>query len=180
MGVNIDKVLITRQEIEDMVTRLGAEITNDNKGRKVLLVCVLKGAFIFLADLVRHIDLPLEVDFMSVSSYGNNTDTSGVVRILRDLDTDITGKHVIIVEDIIDSGLTLRHLKELLSTRNPASISICTAFDKPDRRKAEVKVDYRGMIIPDEFVVGYGLDFAGDYRHLPDVCILSDDGGDKE
>ncbi len=180
MAVNVDKVLISRDEVEKTVRSLGERITNDYMGRKVLMVCVLKGAFIFLADLVRHIDLPLEVDFMAVSSYGNNTDTSGVVRILKDLDSDITGKHVIIVEDIIDSGLTLRHLKELLSTRNPASISICTAFDKPDRRSTEVEVEYTGMTVPDEFIVGYGLDYGGDYRHLPDVCVLADDGGDEE
>ncbi len=132
-----------------------------------------------MADLVREIRLPLAVDFMSVSSYGNGTSTSGVVRILRDLDTDITGKHIIIVEDIIDSGLTLNHLKELLQTRNPASIAICAAFDKPDRRQVNVRVDYRGLEIPDEFVVGYGLDFDGSYRHLADVCILGDDGGNE-
>jgi hypoxanthine phosphoribosyltransferase len=180
MTGNVDRILISRDDLAEMVGRLGAKITNDFKGKKVLMICVLKGAFIFLADLVRHINLPLEVDFMAVSSYGNNTDTSGVVRILKDLDSDITGKHVIIVEDIIDSGLTLRHLKELLSTRNPASISICTAFDKPDRRSTDVKVDYTGMVVPDEFVVGYGLDYAGDYRHLPDVCVLADNGGEKE
>ena len=180
MGRNIEKVIVSRDEIDKMTKRLGSQITRDFSGQKVLLVCVLKGAFMFLADLVRQIDIPLEVDFMSVSSYGDNTDTSGVVRIIKDLDTDITGRNVIIVEDIIDSGLTLNYLRDLLTTRNPACIKICTAFDKPDRRKADVKVDYCGMVIPDGFVVGYGLDFAGDYRQLPDVCVLSDDGGEEE
>lgn len=177
MAKVIRQVLISRDEIANMVARVGQEITADYAGKKILMICVLKGAFIFMSDLVRSIDLPVEVDFMSVSSYGGNTSTSGVVRILRDLDTDITGKHVIIVEDIIDTGLTLQHLKELLATRNPASIAICTAFDKPDRRKVDVTVNYRGMTIPDEFVVGYGLDYAGDYRHLADVCVLGEDGG---
>ncbi|MHB8963414.1 MAG: hypoxanthine phosphoribosyltransferase [Saccharofermentanales bacterium] len=177
MAKIIRQVLVSKDEISDMVARIGREITSDYAGKKILMICVLKGAFIFMSDLVRCISLPVEVDFMSVSSYGGNTSTSGVVRILRDLDTDITGKHVIIVEDIIDTGLTLQHLKELLSTRNPASIAICTAFDKPDRRKVDVTVNYRGMTIPDEFVVGYGLDYAGDYRHLSDVCVLGEDGG---
>ena len=179
MGKVVRQVLVSKDEIQNMVARIGQEITADYAGRRVLLICVLKGAFIFMADLVRCIDLPVEVDFMSVSSYGGNTSTSGVVRILRDLDTDITGKNVIIVEDIIDTGLTLNHLKELLATRNPDSIAICTAFDKPERRKVDVEVNYRGMTIPDEFVVGYGLDYAGDYRHLSDVCILGEDGGEE-
>lgn len=177
MAKIIRQVLVSKNEIANMVARIGQEITTDYAGKRIFMICVLKGAFIFMSDLVRSIDLPVEVDFMSVSSYGGNTSTSGVVRILRDLDTDITGKHVIIVEDIIDTGLTLQYLKELLATRNPASIAICTAFDKPDRRKVDVTVNYRGMTIPDEFVVGYGLDYAGDYRHLSDVCVLGEDGG---
>ncbi len=180
MAKDIKKVLITKEEIHEMVERIGKQITVDYEGKTILMICVLRGAFIFMADLVREISLPLSVDFMSVSSYGEGTSTSGVVRILRDLDADITGKHVIIVEDIIDTGLTLNHLKSLLMTRNPASMAICTAFDKPERRQAEVHVDYSGIRIPDEFIVGYGLDYNGDYRHLPDVCTLSDDGGDKQ
>jgi len=171
------EVLIPRQEIDQMVRRLADQITEDFQGEELFLICVLKGAFLFLADLVRYINLPVDVDFMSVSSYGDGVNSTGVVRIIKDLDSDISGKHVIIVEDIIDSGLTLNHLKELLSTRNPASISICAAFDKISRRLTDVKVDYNGIVIPDEFVVGYGLDYAGKYRNLPDVCILTNIGG---
>jgi hypoxanthine phosphoribosyltransferase len=133
---------------------------------------VLKGAFVFLADLIREIDLPCEVDFMSVSSYSGQH-TTGVVKIVKDLDTDISGKHVLIVEDIVDSGLTLKHLRDLLATRNPASIRICTAFDKPERRKVEIFVDYIGMQIPDEFIVGYGLDLDEQYRNLPEIAVLN-------
>lgn len=178
MAKYIKDILISEEKIHEMVVVIGERISRDYKGKDVLMVCVLKGAFIFLADLVREITIPIQVDFMSVSSYGNGTDTSGVVRILRDLDTDITGKNIIIVEDIVDTGLTMKHLKDLLATRDPASIAICAAFDKPDRRLVEVKTDYIGTTIPDEFIVGYGLDFKGDYRHLKDVCILGDDGGD--
>ncbi len=177
MSRKIERVLIPREKISEMVARVGAEISSDYEGRSILLIGVLKGAFIFMSDLVRCIRVPLQVDFMSVSSYGANTATSGIVRILKDLDTDITGRHVIIVEDIVDTGLTLQYLTELLTTRDPASIAICAAFDKPDRRKADIRVDYRGMTIPDEFIVGYGLDYAEDYRHLPDVCVLGENGG---
>lgn len=173
MTKKIKQILISKNEISKMVERIGAQITEDYKGKEVLFICVLKGAFIFLADLVRAVDLPVEVDFISVSSYGGHTETSGVVRIMNDLDTDITDKHVIIVEDIIDTGLTLNYLKDLLLRRNPASIAICTAFDKPNRRKANVKVDYTGLIVPDKFIVGYGLDYAGSFRHLKDVCELN-------
>ncbi len=179
MSKYVKGILISKKEIAEFVKRIGKQISSDYAGKEILMVCVLKGAFIFMADLVREITIPVQVDFMSVSSYGNGTSTSGVVRILRDLDSDITGKHVIIVEDIIDSGLTLKHLKELLATRNPASIAICTAFDKPERRKVDVLVNYIGQRIPDEFIVGYGLDFDGDYRHLADVSILGDDGGNN-
>jgi len=179
MAKYIKDVLISRQEIENMVKDLGIRISTDYEGKNLLVICVLRGAFIFMADLVREIKVPLKVDFMSVSSYGDDTVSSGVVRILRDLDSDITGKHVMIIEDIIDTGLTLKNLKDVLMTRNPASLSVCAAFDKPERRVADVKADYVGTIIPDEFVVGYGLDYAGEYRHLPDVCILAEDGGEN-
>ena len=164
-----------------MCQRLGEQISRDYADREVILIGVLKGAFVFMADLARYLTIPVRIDFMSVSSYGSGTRTSGVVRITKDLDSDITGKHVIIVEDIVDSGLTLNHLRQLLGTRNPASIAICTAFDKPERRKVEIEVEYVGMQIPDEFIVGYGLDFDGKYRNLPDVSILGDDtqGGEK-
>ena len=175
MAKYIKEVLITKDEIDQMCRRLGTEISRDYEDREIILIGVLKGAYVFLADLARYITVPLRVDFMSVSSYGSGTKTSGVVRINKDLDSDITGKHIIVVEDIVDSGLTLKHLRELLTTRNPASISLCTAFDKPERRRVDVDVDYVGMRIPDEFIVGYGLDFDGRYRNLPEVSILGDD-----
>jgi hypoxanthine phosphoribosyltransferase len=181
MSKYIKETLIPKDEIEKMCRRLGEQISKDYAGREVVLVGVLKGAFVFMADLARHISVPVRIDFMSVSSYGSGTRTSGIVRITKDLDSDITGKHIIVVEDIVDTGLTLKHLRELLGTRNPASIALCTAFDKPDRRKAEIDVEYIGMKIPDEFIVGYGLDYDGRFRNLPYVAILGDDnqGGDR-
>lgn len=176
MAKYIKEVLISRDQIDRMCQRLGEQISQDYADREVILIGVLKGAYVFLADLARHLTIPVRVDFMSVSSYGGGTRTSGVVRITKDLDMDISGAHVIVVEDIVDSGLTLNHLRELLCTRNPASIALCTAFDKPERRKVDITVDYVGMAIPDEFIVGYGLDFDGKYRNLPDVSILGDDG----
>ncbi|MGI6091164.1 MAG: hypoxanthine phosphoribosyltransferase [Saccharofermentanales bacterium] len=174
MGMGIKRILVSKEEIAEICARLGREITEDYQGKQVVLICVLKGAFVFLADLIREIDLPCEVDFMSVSSYSGQH-TTGVVKIVKDLDTDISGKHVLIVEDIVDSGLTLKHLRELLATRNPASIRICTAFDKPERRKVEIFVDYIGMQIPDEFIVGYGLDLDERYRNLPEIAVLNSD-----
>jgi hypoxanthine phosphoribosyltransferase len=181
MAKYIKEVMIPRGEIARMCQRLGEQISHDYAGREVILVGVLKGAFVFLADLARFLTIPVSIDFISVSSYGSGTKTTGIVRIVKDLDTDITNKHIIVVEDIVDTGLTLNHLRELLGTRNPASIALCTAFDKPERRKVEIAVDYVGMQIPDEFIVGYGLDYDGNYRNLPDVAILGDDnqGGEK-
>lgn len=181
MSKYVKEILIPRDEIARMCRRLGEQISADYADREVILIGVLKGAYVFMADLARHLSVPCRIDFMSVSSYGSGTRTSGVVRITKDLDSDITGKHIIVVEDIVDTGLTLRHLRQLLGTRNPASIAICTAFDKPERRKVEVQVEYVGMKIPDEFIVGYGLDFDGKFRNLPDVSILGDDnqGGEK-
>ncbi|MEA4888832.1 MAG: hypoxanthine phosphoribosyltransferase [Clostridiaceae bacterium] len=181
MAKYVKEILIPRDEIARMCQRLGAQISADYAGREVILVGVLKGAYVFMADLARHLTIPCRIDFMSVSSYGSGTRTSGVVRITKDLDSDISGKHVIVVEDIVDSGLTLKHLRQLLGTRNPASIVLCTAFDKPDRRRVDITVEYVGMQIPDEFIVGYGLDFDGKFRNLPDVSILGDDsqGGEK-
>ena len=175
MSKVVKRILIPKAEIDSMCCRLGEQITHDYKGKEIILIGVLKGAFVFMADLARYIDVPCRIDFMSVSSYGSGTRTSGVVRITKDLDSDISGKHIIVVEDIVDTGLTLKHLRELLSTRNPASIALCTAFDKPDRRKVDLEVEYTGLQIPDEFIVGYGLDFDGKYRNLPDVCVLGDD-----
>ncbi len=180
MAKYIKETLIPREEIAAMCQRLGEQITHDYADKEVLLIGVLKGSFVFLADLARHLNLMVRIDFISVSSYGCGTRTTGVVRILKDLDSDITNKHIIIVEDIVDTGLTLKHLRDLLATRNPASIALCTAFDKPSRRKVDVAVEYVGIQIPDEFIVGYGLDYDGNYRNLPDVSILGDDiqGGD--
>lgn len=169
---NIQEVLITKEEIHARIKELAAQITQDYAGKDLLVICVLKGALPFMADLIREIQLPLTIDFMAVSSYGDATSSSGAVMILKDLETNIHGRHVLIVEDIIDSGLTLNYLIENLQARKPASLKICTLLDKPDRRQVDIKVDYKGFQIPDAFVVGYGLDFAEQYRNLPDICIL--------
>jgi hypoxanthine phosphoribosyltransferase len=175
MGKCVKGVLLDREVIRGKVAELGACISRDYAGKEVLLICVLKGAVIFLSDLVRHLDLPVQLDFMAVSSYGKATETSGVVRILKDLESGIEGRHCLIVEDIIDSGLTLNYLQDNLLTRRPASLKIVTLLDKPERRRVEIQPDYVGFRIPDEFVVGYGLDFNGQYRYLPDICILGED-----
>ncbi|MCX7747856.1 MAG: hypoxanthine phosphoribosyltransferase [Clostridia bacterium] len=169
----IREVLVSRDAIREKVIELGRKISSDYEGKDLVLVGVLKGGFIFLADLMREITIPVDMDFISVSSYGNSKSSSGVVRIIKDIDVNVSGKHVLIVEDLVDTGLTLNHLKELFYTREPASVKVCTALDKPSRRKVEIEVEYEGIIIPDEFVVGYGLDYAGKYRNLPDVCILN-------
>ncbi|HHT44643.1 MAG TPA: hypoxanthine phosphoribosyltransferase [Fastidiosipila sp.] len=173
MAKRVARVLIEADEVQAFVKRIAEEINRDYAGKKVMLICVLKGAFIFLGDLIRYLDVDCEVDFMAVSSY-EGVKSTGVVRILKDLDSDISGKHVIVVEDIVDTGLTLDHLTNLLSTRGPASIRVCTAFDKPSRRKVDTAVDYIGRSIPDEFIVGYGLDFDEYYRNLPYVAVLED------
>ena len=178
MSHRVKGILISREEIAAFVKRIAEQISKDYQGEEIILVGILKGSFVFLADLARQITVPVRIDFMSVSSYYAGTKSSGVVKIVKDLDTDISGKHIIIVEDIIDSGVTLQHLKEMLLTRNPASLRLCTALDKPSRRKTEVEVDYIGEAIPDEFIIGYGLDFAGQYRNLPDICILEEEGGE--
>ncbi|MBA1334609.1 MAG: Hypoxanthine-guanine phosphoribosyltransferase [Firmicutes bacterium] len=172
MRNSIKEVLISEKEIQERVKELGQEITRDYKGKDLVVVGVLKGAVLFLGDLVKNISMPLTIDFIAVSSYGNSTTTSGVVRILKDLDNSIEGMDVLVVEDIIDSGLTLSYLYENLKSRGPNSVKICTLLDKPERRKVNVKVDYIGFVIEDEFVVGYGLDYAEKYRNLPEVCIL--------
>ena len=148
------KVLVSREELKAKTEELAKRITEDYRGKDLLLVGVLKGGFVFLADLARAIDLPLSIDFISVSSYGNSTVSSGVVRILKDIDYDITGKHVLIVEDLIDTGLTLTYLKDLFKAKHCASVKLCTILDKPSRRKVDLEVDYQGIIIPDEFVMG--------------------------
>ncbi|MDI9498031.1 MAG: hypoxanthine phosphoribosyltransferase [Bacillota bacterium] len=169
----LGEILVSREEIREMTRRVAAAISRDYEGREVLLVGVLKGACVFMADLIRELTVVTQIDFIAVSSYGKETKSSGVVRILKDLDEDITGRHVIIVEDIIDSGLTWSKLRELLLTRGPASLALCTAFDKPSRRTvANLTVDYTGLEIPDAFIVGYGLDYQGYYRELPEVRTL--------
>ena len=172
MMPDVKEVLIPSFEIQEKVRELGERITEDYRGERPLLVGVLRGAVIVLGDLMRNIDLPCEIDFMDISSYGTGTSSSGVVRILKDLQEDITGRHVLIVEDIIDTGLTLSYLLRSLLARKPASLEICAFLSKPSRRRVELDVKYLGFEVPDEFVVGYGLDFAGAYRNLPDICVL--------
>ena len=170
---DIEKVLIAEDEIKEIIARLGKQITEDYKDKNLLVVSVLKGSVMVMADLLREIKIPLRIDFMSVSSYGSGTTTSGSVKIIKDLDINLAGYDLLIVEDILDSGVTLSSLKEILLTRGPASVKICTLLDKPDRRKADIKADYVGAVIPDAFVVGYGLDYDEKYRNLPYVGILS-------
>lgn len=168
-----DKILISKSDIEKKVKEISKQISEDYKGLNPLFVCILKGSVFFTADLLRNVETPAQIDFMVVSSYGSGTTSSGTLNVKKDLSVDVKDKHVIIVEDIIDSGNTLYLLKELLLSRNPKSVKICTLLDKPDRRVKEVAVDYCGFKIPDEFVVGYGLDYNENYRTLPDVRILS-------
>ncbi len=168
----IERVLISNEELQKKVEELGAQISKDYEGKELVIIGVLKGGFIFLSDLARKITIPVDLDFISVSSYGDSSKSSGVVKIIKDVDTNIDGKHVLIVEDIIDTGLTLNHLVDLLKTRGPLSVRICAALDKPSRRKVDIKIDYKGIEIPDEFVIGYGLDYAGKYRNIPEVCVL--------
>lgn len=169
---DIQEVLISKDVLMEKVKELGKRISEDYKGKELVVVCVLKGGVVFYADLIRELSIPVELDFIAVSSYGASTKSSGVVKITKDLDTNISGKHVLIIEDIIDTGLTLSHLKELLKTRGPLSVKICSALDKPSRRKIEIDIEYKGLEIPDKFVVGYGLDYGGKYRNIPDVCVL--------
>lgn len=172
MQNDILKVLVTKEELEEICERLGKQISQDYKGKKVILVSVLRGAVVFFADLMRHIDCDCEIDFMAVSSYHGGTKSSGVVTFKKDLDIDIKGQHVLIVEDILDSGLTLHYLIDVLKMREPASMKVCTLLDKPANRRAKISADYVGTVIPDEFVVGYGLDYAERYRNLPYVGVL--------
>ena len=172
MMPDVKEVLITSQEIEEKVREIGARITEDYRGENPLLIGVLRGAVVVMSDLMRNIDLQCELDFMDISSYGSGTSSSGVVRILKDLEEDITDRHVLIVEDIIDTGLTLSYLMRSLQARKPASLEICALLSKPSRRRAELDVRYLGFEVPDEFVVGYGLDYAGAYRNLPEICVL--------
>ena len=169
---NIEKVLLTKEQLEQRIKELGAEITRDYQGKELVLAAVLRGSYVFMADLTRAIDLPLTVDFMAVSSYGAGTVSSGQVEIKKDLSDPIEGKNLLIIEDILDSGNTLYYLMDVLSARHPASIRICTLLDKPERRVKPIKADYSGFVIPDAFVVGYGLDYDEKYRNLPYVGVL--------
>lgn len=173
-ALRLGEILISGEEIQRRVLELGADISRDYEGKVPVLVTVLRGGVVFLADLMRAIDIDPEIDFMAVSSYGKETRTSGVVRILSDLTMNIEGRHVIIVEDIVDTGLTLAYIREVLETRQPASLRICALLDKKARRETEVRVDYVGFDIPDKFVVGYGLDFAERYRNLPHIVALNE------
>jgi hypoxanthine phosphoribosyltransferase len=169
---DVESVLLSEEQLAARILEVGAEITADYAGKEILMIGVLRGAVVFMADLARAIKVPVAIDFMAVSSYGTGTSSSGVVRILKDLDEDVEGKHVLVVEDIIDSGLTLNYLVDNLKSRQPASIKICTLLNKPDRRKVDVDIAYNGFTIPDHFVIGYGLDYAEKYRNLPFIGIL--------
>ena len=172
MQDDVKKVLLSEEELRAKVAEMGARVTQDYEGKNLLLVTVLKGAVIFLADLMREIKQPAEIDFMVVSSYGSGVKSSGVVKIVKDLDINLEGKDILIVEDILDSGMTLDYIKNMLQDRNPASIRICTLLDKPARRKVDLQADYVGFTIPDEFVIGYGLDYDEKYRNLPYIGVL--------
>jgi hypoxanthine phosphoribosyltransferase len=171
----VGEVLIDAGTLNGRIAELGEEISEDYQGRDLLLIGVLKGAVFFMADLMRRLTIPCEVDFMAISSYGASTDSSGVVRILKDLDINIEGRHVLVVEDIIDSGLTLSYLMRNLESREPASLEVCALLTKPERREIDVPVRYVGFEIPNRFVIGYGLDFGERYRNLPYVAVLSDE-----
>lgn len=169
---DVEEVLLSSEQLQARVAELGRQLSADFAGRDPVLVSVLKGSIVFLADLIRSMDIPLSVDLMEVSSYGSGTETSGQVRILKDLSRSIEGREVIVVEDIIDTGLTLNYLLRYLGERNPSSISVCCLLDKPARRLAEIEIGYRGFTIPDRFVIGYGLDYDERYRNLPYVGVL--------
>ncbi|WP_149735360.1 hypoxanthine phosphoribosyltransferase [Propionispora hippei] len=169
---DVERVLISTEELKQRIADMGRQISQDYAGKEILMIGVLRGAVIFMADLARAIDIPVAIDFMAVSSYGAGTSSSGVVRILKDLDETVEGKHILVVEDIIDSGLTLNYLLDNIKSRKPASLRMCTLLNKPERRKVNVHIDYNGFTIPDHFVVGYGLDYAEKYRNLPFIGIL--------
>ncbi len=169
---NFEKILISEEKLQLRVKELAEKISKDYKGKNPLFVCILKGSVFFTTDLLRYLTIPCQMEFMAVSSYGAGTKSSGEVKLIKDLNVPIENKDVVIIEDIIDSGNTLSYLKRLLLQRNPSSVKICTLLDKPERRKVDLKADYVGFTIPDEFVVGYGLDYNEDYRQIPEICIL--------
>lgn len=175
MKEDIKEILFTENNLRDRIKELGRQISKDYEGKDLVLIGVLKGSVMFMADLMKEIDIPCSMDFMAVSSYGNDTESSGVVRILKDLDFQIQDKYVLIVEDIIDSGITLKYLNNYLISRKPKSVKIACLLDKPDRRKADIKVEYVGFEVEDYFLVGYGLDYAEKYRNLPYIGILKEE-----
>ncbi|WP_411676805.1 hypoxanthine phosphoribosyltransferase [Caproicibacter sp.] len=172
MTDDIQEVLFSEERLAEIVSKMGAKISEDYKDKNLLLVSILKGSVVFMSDLMRSVTIPCSIDFMAVSSYGSGMKTSGVVKIIKDLDINLKGYDLLVVEDILDSGLTLSYILELLQAREPKSIRLCTLFDKPDRRTASIKADYVGTVVPDEFIVGYGLDYDEKYRNLPFVGIL--------
>ncbi|SFQ97191.1 hypoxanthine phosphoribosyltransferase [Desulfoscipio geothermicus] len=172
MHPDVEKVLLSTAELKNKVTELGQILSRDYAGKNLLAVGILKGAMVFMADLIRNISVDVQIDFMAVSSYGASSKSTGVVRIMKDLEQNIEGRHVLIVEDIVDTGLTLNYLLEILKAREPASVRVCTLLDKPSRREVDVSVNYNGFSIPDEFVVGYGLDYNEKYRNLPEIYVL--------
>lgn len=172
MEKDFEKVLISKEQLNSRIQELAKQLSKDYEGKNPLFICILKGSIFFTADLMRYLTTPSQIDFMCVSSYGSGTESSGKITVKKDLSNDISGKHVIIVEDIIDSGNTLSYLTNYLSSKNPASLKIITLLDKPERRKVPLNPDYTGFVIPDEFVVGYGLDYDEDYRAYPEICVL--------
>lgn len=174
------EVVISEQQIRERIKELSKAISEHYRGKDLVLIGVLKGAVVFMVDLARTLELPVELDFLAISSYGPSTDSSGVVRILKDLDSSVEGRHVLIVEDIVDTGLTLKYITEIISARNPASLRICALLNKQKNRKADVKLDYVGFEIPNQFVIGYGLDLAENYRNLPFVGVLKGHGEEGE
>ena len=172
MNDDIRAVLVSEQQLKDKVAQLGAQISQDYAGKDLVLVSILKGAVVFMADLMRAVTIPCSIDFMVVSSYGAGTTTTGLVKMIKDLDSDLSGKDVLIVEDILDTGVTLSNLVPMLKMRDPNSVRICAILDKPSRRRADIQADYIGFQVPDEFVVGYGLDYDEKYRNLPYVGVL--------
>ncbi|MCD4783090.1 MAG: hypoxanthine phosphoribosyltransferase [Candidatus Eremiobacteraeota bacterium] len=176
----VELILYTEEQIEQRIEEMGRQISKDFAGKDLLVICVLKGALYFTADLIRHIDIPLSLDFIAVTSYGNSTTTSGIARLTKDLEEDVEGRHIIITEDILDTGLTMEYLVNLLKLRNPADIKICTMLDKTSRRITKAAPDYVGFTIPEHFVVGYGLDHKHRFRHIPFICTFRKDFDDEE
>ncbi|MBM3156278.1 MAG: hypoxanthine phosphoribosyltransferase [Chloroflexi bacterium] len=168
------RVIIPKKEIDKKVAELAIELRKDYRGKNPLLIGILKGSFVFMSDLVRAMNIPVEIDFVRLASYGAGKDSSGKIKLIKDVETQVKGRHVLVVEDIIDRGITVRFLLDYLRFRNPASLKLCALFDKPSRRKVEVPIDYVGFTVPDAFVVGYGLDFDEKYRYLPNLCILEE------